>query len=790
MDDDVHVDPALAEHAGDPMVATALTAWAASQDGRVRPLPGTHRTNGYSGAVLFGIALTRRDRLRCLTGKLFVKVLPVGSTAREPGRHERAWRSSPGFADRHLVRQRGPWYPVGDGRHLLFQEIAHGGDLVAAVDELTGDELVDAARTVLAATLNDWNPIEPDAGLPVAESTVGDFVGRELTAMESLVAARATARRLGLADLSADWVSIDDRVLPNPLRLTDADSPLHRAPVYVVVGFAHGDLHGGNVLVPRTATGALHTPRFRLVDLSNYEEDAPLTRDLVALLLTSMLRFVPQLGAAQADELLRCLVDPDGEPSGWLPPLLARLVDAVHQVGTAYATAGGWAPEWRTQYRLSLISQALISSTFDSVGPAGQRWCFTLAAEATEAYRREFHRSVVPPVGAGEVPVLPRAERRASAGARHRAVEEGNGGNFGGPGSPARNSSVARGPVLASNAPRIPAPRPHLDGVPDDGRPAPRLRLPRNAGPAAPDPDERRRSRGSVRVKMVLAAATVSGLSLIGAVPFAPNIVGWRRDHAVTPHRVTPSEPVRSEPAATDRGADRGPALPLTDPGPQLAGLALRVAGLREPTPRGRYTYICVAVWSSDTVAGPPTERDDSYREHQLWWTSRGSGREVVTRVVAGDPAGAPTVTPYAEGEWTAGRPLPARDPGDLRDQLAALREEQPPELRDAAGTLLLVVRFHRFHVLTPAQRAALLQELAATPGVVGQPAYPDRAGRVGLVVSADSREGRRETLTFDRLTGELLAHETTSPDQEVLTYELYRARTRTDSTADRHCRA
>ncbi|MFI6328509.1 hypothetical protein ACIBBG_09485 [Micromonospora chersina] len=818
MDDRAGNDAGLSEHVRDPLVTAALTDWAAGRSGRAKPLPGAPHLHGRTGAALFAILLTRSFAGLRRTTKLLVKVLPAGPTSREAGRHEEAWHSDPGFAKRHLVEQYGSWYPVADDRHLMFQRFAHDGDLAQTVDELDGHDLVEAAQRVIDGVLNDWNAVDLDVpredGLQIEETTAGAYVRRELSAMDSLAEARDAVIRLGL-DPAADWLAVDGRALPNPLRLLDADGPLAPTTVLYVAGRSHGDLHGGNALIPVSSGGGPDASRFRLVDLSNFEHRAPLTRDLVALTLSTILRHLPDLPARQAGELLRCLIDPDGHQSPWLPPVLTPLVRAVHQIGIAYAT--GWVPQWRAQYRLSLIGYALICTTFDNVAPAQQRWCLRLAAEAAEAYRREARPGWTPPAPHG-LPALPSGPRPAARTSGIDAVWPMNADSsaprtlpappeveFVGPmARPAhhtdrsaraedptnrpylrpvgRNAPATREAAPGSNGPRIPEQRSNDLITASRLNPAPYADGRGNVGPP-PQPAPARRAAG-IRHRARYALIAV-GLSMVGAMPFVPTMLANRREAPVTPSQVPPTGPLRSTPSPPDRNAPRT-TLALADPGPKLTDLAVRVAALPEKAPHGRYTYTCVRIWSPDSGTGRPIDWD-SYRDHQVWWTTRGTGREVETAVTHGRRR-TPQVTWYATQEWTAGLPLPRTDPADLREQLADLADEQPPELRDGAGAALLVVRFHRYHLLSPAQRSALLLALATTPGVTYRGEYPDRAGRVGVAVSADGREGRRETLLFDRTTGELLSHETTSADQEVLGYHLFRARTRTDSSADRKC--
>ncbi|SCG67915.1 hypothetical protein [Micromonospora coxensis] len=817
----------LAEYIQDDEVTAALCRWAAGYDGTVCRLAQSRRTQGYSGAVLFTIAFRRPGR----NEKLFVKVLPAGRDAPEPGQQERAWSSAPDFAARHLVRQPYSWYPVGDGRHLMFQSVANGGDPVSALTELTDDEtLVSAVRAVVTGLLTDWNgdaKQHPGVGPSIRRADLPAYVGRELAVMRALPEARAAARELGLVTPDADWVRLDGRVLPNPLRLADDDSLFAGFSLDHLCGFSHGDLHGGNALIPAPGDGPVDPHRFWLVDLDNYQQDAPLTRDLICLLLTTVLRWIapppdedgasqPGLPPDQAESLLDHLVRPDDKPSPRLPSVLATLVGIVHEAGMAYAERDNWKPEWRQQYRLSLISQALTCMTFDSVTDAGRTWCFRLAAHAAEAHRRAHHPAMVPPPPQA-VPVPP------SGGSTPTTRREA------GPDSPhppdpvepawpqdtmARSWQTSIGPVGAqvtagarpgrhrvdtATSPAGPtAPQTRTrNAAPNSGgrtsaRPAadppagtPELR-PRNPTPGGPAPRLRRRMNvrslrvGGRRTVPLTRLVAILGTSLLPLLLPGVTVEPGRSGSVAR-------TPVRDESEGHGHGASTTtPVVDVAAPPGKLRQLAEAVAALPEPVTQGRYAYTCLRVWSPKDLAYG-SENPNRYREELLWWTTRRSGRRMVTAVEDGRRA-EPVVTRYDDGELTDVPPNPATDPAELRRQVAAQLDRSPPELRNAAGVISTVAWIYRYRPLTSRQRAALLVLLAETPGVTYQGSYPDRADRVGHAISAADGEGRWEVLTFHPTTGQLLSHETTGPGNNLLSYFLLLSTTRTDSTAQTRC--
>ncbi|MEH1165491.1 hypothetical protein V6V47_08900 [Micromonospora sp. CPCC 205539] len=370
------------------------------------------RTRGYTDAYLVTIIFSRHVQgSENSTQRLIVKV--QGRETSEPARHERALRSNRSFAARHLVRQPFARQDVDEDRIMTFQEVAHDGGPVTTMNDIDEEFLVQAFTVVMDRVLNDWNQTPADAGRidrPVGITTVGAYLRGELAVADALDELPRRVAHAGLLDQSSDWMIIDGVVVPNPLRLLDPESPFAGITINYIQGYAHGDLHGANIIIP--LDGAPRPDAFRLVDLSAFEREAPLSRDLVGLLLTTVLRHVALrlategsgLSATQAEALLHKLLHPVvSQPSPALPRLLDQLVNAAHWLGLSVAE-GAWRLEWRTQYRLSLISQALICTTFDNLCDSGRRWCFRLAAEA---YREEFFPSTMGPAPDG-LPVLPR----------------------------------------------------------------------------------------------------------------------------------------------------------------------------------------------------------------------------------------------------------------------------------------------------------------------------------------------------------------------------------------------
>ncbi|WP_433129927.1 hypothetical protein ACQPWW_05985 [Micromonospora sp. CA-240977] len=811
----------LERYVEDATVAAALRDWAAGRDAVVRPPCHPTRRRGHSDAELIPVIAERRDGRNA--EQLYVKVLPAEPATEEAARHARAAALDRGFAERHLVRQPYPPYPVRDGRYLMFQDIAHGAEQVVPLADVNDDQRKDAYKALLDGVWNTWCPEERRT----SRTSVGRFVRRELTdagAQDELPGAMSA---LGLGTVRGDWLHdvATGAVLPHPLRFAETGSLVDDDQLDQLCGASHGDLHGRNVLYACSRSGQVHVRKFCLVDTDRFAVDAPLTRDLATVLLDAVHPdVVNSPRSADTDALRSLLIDPEERPSDRLSARQVKAIKASYSVGLTVARSGNWGVSWRAQYLLSLLSQALISCTYEDAGRAGRAWYFRLAAYAAHAYQREFRSDLVPPAAAG-LPTLPHADplpQLAFPGndqsARFNAV---------GPQPSQQNRAAPLDRVPFDQPPRpldAEAPARQRSAVPIPQRQtaagwhapphrpltAPIARSGTAGWPAARDGGRRvnrqaQRHGGAARTtkvprprrpateEVVLTPTVISRISrlppkmravlaiLLGGVSLplvtlgATAIRGRDEVRVVPTTEATPSTPPSTGSTPTVGGTSG-----------RLSDLALAVAGIAPTASAGAYTVSCLRVWAPADLA-PGIDRD-SYRDETLWWTGELSGRRVVTPVTDGRRSAAPETVPYRRGDLAEIPPAPSVDPQELRQQLAAQLGEQPPELRTAAGMLNVVSRIFRYHLLSPGQISALLFELAATPGIQDRGAYPDWNDRPGLAFSADAVD-RRETVQFDPHTGELLSHATTTvTDNQTLDYVLFLHKERTNRTTGPGC--
>ncbi|GAB3063366.1 hypothetical protein [Micromonospora schwarzwaldensis] len=780
MDEGLDATPAWLRQ--DPLVLAALPEWAAGQGGTAVVLPQDEPLRGYTGAYLFTISLVSPTGPGLTKDhKKLVKVHPAGGNGSpESGRHALAKAEGGGFAKRHMVKEHHGWHRLPDGRHLSFQDVANGGDPVVALDEIEDDDLlVTAYRKVLTALLTAWNPPTGRGGPSTASTTVRGYVRRELTVARSLEAVRPAADQLGLGDLAGDWLDIDGRLLPNPLRLAEPGGLFGDLPIRYLRGRSHGDLHGGNLLIPATVDGTPRPSTFCMIDLESYESWAPLTRDPSALLMSMVLRWVaPRPGpdgawplglpTRQAEPLLRYLVRPDQSPPSQLPRALADVVRLHHEAGMAYAEHGNWRPEWRTPHRLSLAAHALAATTYDNVRTDAAQWCFRLAAHLVEAHREEHHRKATTPASGVPSPRPPDTSRpRVNAPAWYllpgEGPDPGTPGHRAKPAQP-RNAVPAVDPGHTGRVPRARSRNVLADRT--GGRWRARVRRP----PADPA------GNGGRRRFMVPVTLVVLGTSLLPLMA-----AEGRSDRRIQPP-VAPSNRTETPPTSRDDDRARTP----VGPGVQLDRIAARVAQRQEPPSRGRYAHICLRVWSPDDLR-PHSDKPERFREERLWWTREGTGRRTVQAADNGRRSRA-KVSPLGPSDLTDVPPAPSADLVELRAQVASLLAGRPPELRNAAGLLEVVAEMYRFWPLSVPQRVALLRLLAGTEGIIDSGSYPDRAGRDGYAISAQNGEGQQETLQFDEKTGRLLSHEKIGAGNETLASYLFLDSGRVNSILDKPC--
>ena len=104
-------------------------------------------------------------------------------------------------------------------------------------------------------------------------------------------------------------------------------------------GKAHGDLHQDNILLPVGAQPEVG--KYRLIDLSAYSADAPLSRDPGHLLLSCVITEVSEMTELQRQAVAGFLIDPTLEAPAQLQVSgVCDIANDIAEAGEGFAQAG------------------------------------------------------------------------------------------------------------------------------------------------------------------------------------------------------------------------------------------------------------------------------------------------------------------------------------------------------------------------------------------------------------------------------------------------------------------
>jgi hypothetical protein len=281
----------------------------------------------------------------------------------------------------------------------------------------------------------------------------------------------------------------------------------------------------------------------------------------------------------------------------------------------------------------------------------------------------------------------------------------------------------------------------------------------------------------------------VSGLAAVAVVVALAVVVGLPGKHASSAYAATPA-------ALHYSGAASGVSARS-----HLLSWAAKTKEL-PAAPPSKYQHLLVTTWSLTTridnhavtsaVVPITTETfraaDNSGRLSRHYDPPTFASTAARARwQQAGSPGSEaqPTTTTYNAGQFphmfASAAPAQA---GALQSWLAVGH----PAANGPAETLIAATDLAKEQVLSPAQRAAMLQVLATVPGLTDDGSVVDRAGRAGEAFSLTSDYSglpTRYTLIIDPSSGQLLGLEETLtetagaldvPVPSVIEYEVYRA--------------
>lgn len=334
--------------------------------------------------------------------RLIVKLCPPADGApREPLSHRAALREAPReFREAHLVTQ--PFDPLflESDWWVMFQDVAGGSlrrmrPIAALVDS---EALPTVAEVVITALLEGWNPTPQLLRTPPRQ-----FV-------RSIIGARYDGD--GTLHRFSDEAGIDStheavgfgsglRLLPNPLNWLSTSAE-EVGSLLALTGNGHGDLNLNNVLVELGV--GVDAASFRLIDLSTYSGEAPLTRDPCHLLLAVVAEHLHEFTNTQRLALFESVLGAWKMPGdGFLPDQpdslrltgLNRVASAVAEPGRVWAARSGFEDEWRDQSLLTLVGIAAFYATLGALTADQRRWFFELSCRALEEHLRQSDRGAL-----------------------------------------------------------------------------------------------------------------------------------------------------------------------------------------------------------------------------------------------------------------------------------------------------------------------------------------------------------------------------------------------------------
>ncbi|GGO69627.1 hypothetical protein [Nonomuraea cavernae] len=368
--------PHIVGSLGESAVA-ALDAWARDENYLLALPPERWEKSGFTDSPLLALFLHAAQEDVQPSTIVVVKACEQ-EFAHEPSRHKAAWIQQDDFGERHLVgRMLGVRRTAGGGV-VMVQQVA-GGTLrgmrqMAQLDSPA--ELREVFSAVCGSLIREWN-----RGKIVTTPKVNPaaFLRDELRwAWQDGGSLLGWARRSGLPPHQTLRFAGESPQanLPNPLAL--ADGTLRAADGITLPclnGLTHGDLHTGNILVPKTAASSAKATEFRLVDLTSFDPSAPLTRDPAMLALSVINARHPAEDAR--DHLIRVLAsDAESAPEG---DFLGRMAEELRRL---YPDA---IDTWTLQLLLSVAAAALLHITFDDDRDK-RLWFLRLAAHCVNAF--------------------------------------------------------------------------------------------------------------------------------------------------------------------------------------------------------------------------------------------------------------------------------------------------------------------------------------------------------------------------------------------------------------------
>ncbi|MGW7518703.1 hypothetical protein ACWGJ2_24260 [Streptomyces sp. NPDC054796] len=370
----------LTREFGDAAVASAVIESLLDNGLEIRSGTVKALRRGYTGARLAKAQLANvkgQPKPRWCVIKLCHPV-PM-SHRRESRLHSAAMTEAPQeFRQRHLTEI--AFSPVTCPQNVLVIGQSKADGIPLGTVEL--DQLADVCKAIWDKMLFGWTGDWYDS----EQSTVAELLMCELgDSFKKGGWLHGWAQYRGLLAPAYLELPGEDIPLPNPWRLFAEDTPATRMRIDYLVGRAHGDLHGDNVLIPEH-DGTVDPSGFRLIDLATYDARAPLSRDLATLLISLCWR---EIGASSSDSQSTFLTylerdKRDGRLDDGMTGKVRKVIDALREPALQFVVGKSWdSALWYQQLKVSLLAQAMLHSAYTSGTADARRWCSRLAGRLT-----------------------------------------------------------------------------------------------------------------------------------------------------------------------------------------------------------------------------------------------------------------------------------------------------------------------------------------------------------------------------------------------------------------------
>lgn len=293
-----------------------------------------------------------------------------------------AWQESPGFRQ-HMAQPDDHTIHLTDDWRAVFMRVARGDilEMVPLTDLYDDERFHEYCATIVRSVLQDWN----DNRVVAAEADVGVLI--QVMLGRRAGKAEEWAYRAGVA-VDEPLVQLENwrRPLPNPFAFVSGREGRRKVDA-LIVGKAHGDLSGRNVVVP--AEAGVAADRYVLIDYDRYSSRAPLARDPMHLLVALVLdRFGPEKPDVPTRELAEFVVDPRRQKVRSLESF-RELSETIHAESAEFGKQNGFGADFKQQSLLSLIGVGLVHlgrKLHVRDENAVKEWCFHVAALAAAKY--------------------------------------------------------------------------------------------------------------------------------------------------------------------------------------------------------------------------------------------------------------------------------------------------------------------------------------------------------------------------------------------------------------------